>query len=205
MKANVVHFKSMTVALKELEPFVRDGEHLQTGKAFKQFDGLRSRELLANWLVCAVLNSSRRAEDELIFTSDPDGGDGVIYDRANEKAWPTEHVLIPKSAGDEGNSAEALVLSSIAAKQAKGGSAYAAGKTLIVFLNAPVGTWHPNKVADGLPQVDFVDVWIVGLQGVEAGEYVYGVVRLSAFGRDVPTWIVRIAQDFASWSIHRIQ
>ena len=41
------------MGLKELEPFVRNGEHLQTGKPFKRFGGMRSREILANWLLRA--------------------------------------------------------------------------------------------------------------------------------------------------------
>ena len=48
--------KDLQVALKKLEPFIRNGEHLQTGKAFKWFDNLRSRELQANWLLCVVGN-----------------------------------------------------------------------------------------------------------------------------------------------------
>jgi hypothetical protein len=46
MKYPTTRFKNLTVALKELEPYIRNGEHLQTGKPFKQFGDLRSRELL---------------------------------------------------------------------------------------------------------------------------------------------------------------
>ena len=48
MKYQVTQFKSLAVCLKELESFIRSGEHLQTGKSFKRFSGLRSREILAN-------------------------------------------------------------------------------------------------------------------------------------------------------------
>ena len=48
MKYPVTRFKSLEIALKELEPFVRDGMHLQTGKPFKPLDGMRSRLALAN-------------------------------------------------------------------------------------------------------------------------------------------------------------
>lgn len=48
MKYQITRFKNLKVCLKELEPFIRNGEHLQTGKPFKRFGGLRSRELLAN-------------------------------------------------------------------------------------------------------------------------------------------------------------
>ena len=60
MKYPTTRFKNLTVALKELEPYIRSGEHLQTGKPFKQFGDLRSRELLGNWLLCAAFTPSAR-------------------------------------------------------------------------------------------------------------------------------------------------
>ena len=90
MKYQITRFKSLEAALKELEPFIRNGEHLETGKPFKRFGGLRSRELLANWLLCAVVNYDSRAADRLTFTSDPLGGDGIIYDSEKDASWPTE-------------------------------------------------------------------------------------------------------------------
>jgi len=61
MKYPVVRFKTMEVALKELEPFIRDGGHLQSGKPFEKLGGMRSREALANWFVC-VARSAGAAE-----------------------------------------------------------------------------------------------------------------------------------------------
>jgi hypothetical protein len=94
MKYPVTRFKSLEVCLKELEPFIRNGEHLQTGKPFRRFDGLRSREILANWLLCVALNSEPEASP-LTFSSDPLGGDGIITD--GTKTWMTEHVLVPRA------------------------------------------------------------------------------------------------------------
>jgi hypothetical protein len=37
------------------------------------------------------------------------------------------------------------------AKATKGGAAYAAGKTLVVFLDAGLGEWKPNLVDDKMP------------------------------------------------------
>lgn len=48
MKYAVRRFKSLKLALREIEPFVRNGAHLQTGKAFKQLGDMRSREILAD-------------------------------------------------------------------------------------------------------------------------------------------------------------
>jgi hypothetical protein len=83
MKHPGTQFKSLAVALKELEPFVRKGEHLQTGRPFDKFGGMRSREILANWLVCVATNAA--TEGELTFCSDPTGGDGIHLRRQNRR------------------------------------------------------------------------------------------------------------------------
>jgi DNA invertase Pin-like site-specific DNA recombinase len=177
MNYPVTRFTSLAVALKEIEPFIRNGGHLQTGKPFKKFGGMRSRELLANWLLCVAINSV--SEGKLTFSSDPIGGDGIICDDVTGETWPTEHVMVPRLRAGQTDDAEALILKAVEQKRGMGGAAYAGGKTLIVFLDAGAGTWLPNKVARQLPKpLHFTTVWVVGLQRVEAGEYVYGVTNL---------------------------
>src|SRR5579871_113241 len=141
MKYPVTRFKSLKIALKELEPFIRNGEHLQTGKPFKRMGGMRSREMLANWLACVVINAQSGAN--LYFSSDPTGGDGIMCDTSTGETWPTEHVMVPRRSGGQTADAEALILDAIEQKRNKGGAAYAAGKTLIVFLDAEAGPWYP--------------------------------------------------------------
>jgi hypothetical protein len=46
MKVSVRRFKSLAIGLKELEPFIRNGQHLATGRPFKRLNGMRSREAL---------------------------------------------------------------------------------------------------------------------------------------------------------------
>ncbi len=46
MKHETKQFKSLIVALKELEPFVRNGKYLQSGRPFRNFGGMLSREAL---------------------------------------------------------------------------------------------------------------------------------------------------------------
>ena len=206
MKYQITRFKSLEVALKELEPFIRNGEHSQTGKPFKGFGGLRSRELLANWLLCAVVNYDSQAADRLTFTSDPLGGDGIIYDSETDASWPTEHVLVPAAPTVAAVGVEALILKVIERKRMKGGAAYASGKTLVVFLNASGGKWHPNRVAKRLPDpLHFAVVWVVGLHHVAAGEYVYSVTQLDVSEGNAPAWLVRIGSDFRKWKIERLQ
>jgi hypothetical protein len=205
MKYPITRFKTLGVGLKELEPFVRNGEHLQTGKPFERFGGLRSRELLANWLICVTYNFASQA-DRLTFTSDPLGGDGIICDSVTEETWPMEHVLVPRLRIGEAEDAEALILKAIGSKQNKGGAAYASGKTLVVFLNAGAGKWHPNKVARQLPDpLHFAAIWVVGLQGVQSGQYVYGVALLDTSEGNAPTWQVRIGENFDGWTVDPVQ
>lgn len=205
MNYSVRRFKSLAVGLKELEPFIRSGEHLQTGKPFPQLHGMRSREALANWLICAAANFEH-GSDRMSFTSDPTGGDGVIHDSQAQATWQTEHVMVrrPLSAKEKANpkSVETQILEAVAMKQAKGGTAYASGKQLIVFLDSGGGEWYPNKVARHLPQpLLFEDVWVIGLHGPIVDEYVYGVTQLDLSGGNAPTWLVRIGQDFQSWIV----
>jgi len=204
MKHEVTQFKNLAVALKELEAFVRNGQHLQTGKPFDKLGGMRSREVLANWLVCVAANAA--TEGELTFCSDPTGGDGIIRDVKTGETWPTEHVMVPRLRSGETGDAETLILDKVNQKRAKGGVAYAAGKTLIVFLEAGAGVWYPNRVAKRLPDpLLFATVWVVGLQDVKDGEYVYGVTNLDLSAGNVPTLLVRVSRDFGSWQVTRLQ
>jgi hypothetical protein len=204
MKYPVTRFKSLAVALREIEPFIRNGEHLQTGKPFEKFGRMRSREILANWLLCVAINSTDNRE--LTFSSDPVGGDGIICDSATDETWPTEHVMVRRLRPGETGDAEALILRAIEHKRRKGGAAYAAGKTLIVFLEAGAGIWFPNKVARKLPNpLLFAAVWIVGLQGVVAGEYTYNVTYLDISDGNSPALLVQVGKDFDTWTVKRLQ
>ncbi len=204
MKYPVTRFKSLAVALKEIEPFIRNGQHLQTGKRFKKFGGMLSREMLANWLLCVGINSVR--DGKLTFTSDPIDGDGIICDEVTGETWRTEHVMVPRLRADQTGDAQALIMKAIEQKRRKGGAAYASGKTLIVFLNAGAGKWFPNRVARQLPEpLHFAAVWVVGLQGVEAGEYVYGVTHLDVSEGNAPALLVRINRDFDAWEVKSVQ
>lgn len=205
MQYPIKRFKSLQIALKELEPFIRNPKHLYTGKPFSSFGGLRSRELLANWLLCVAVNSIF-PPDRLTFTSDPLEGDGVICDNVTGKTRQTEHVFVPSVHGSETSAVEVLVLKAIKKKHSKGGAAYASGKTLVVFLDAGGGTWNPNSVATQLPEpLHFEAVWVVGLQAVETGDYVYAVTRLDLRLGNTPIWRVRIGRDFDKWAVDPIQ
>jgi hypothetical protein len=204
MKQRVTRFKTMGVALKELAPYIRDGQHIQTGKPFTQMGGMRSREMLANWLICAVLNHG--GDREMSFTSDPVGSDGIIVDERTLIGFPTEHIMVPQLRDVTIADAHTLILDAINKKRSKGGEAYARGKTLIVFLDAAAGLWYPNRVTKALPTPLYFDgVWAVCLLGVEGAEYVYGITHLDLNNGDAPAFKLRISADFTAWKIDQIQ
>ena len=100
--------------------------------------GACALEVLANWLLCVVINSTEETE-RVTFSSDPIGGDGIIHDDASGSAFPTEHVYVPRVGDTAAGNIENLILERIEQKQAKGGAAYASGKTLIVFVDLAGG------------------------------------------------------------------
>jgi hypothetical protein len=160
----------MEVALKELSRFIVDGKHLQSGYPFEKFGDMRSREAVANWLLCAVVNAI--GQRELSFTSDPVGGDGILIDAKTGESFQTEHVMVPRHKGGAEADVHQLILDAIEQKRSKGGAAYAAGKLLVVFLDVAAGPWFPSRVARVLPDpLYFDEVWVAGLQPVSNGEY----------------------------------
>lgn len=204
MKYPVTRFKNLTLALKELERFIRDDRVIQSGEPLDKFGGMLPREAIANWLLCAVANSRTEA-DRMTFCSDPTGGDGIIYDTKDQHTWLTEHVVVPSIVGGEGVDIEALVLEAINQKNGKG-KAYASGKTLVVFQTARGENWHPNRVAKQLPDpLHFDDVYVVGLRAVEDGSYVYQVTNLDVGAGNAPVLLVRISKDFDGWTVETIQ
>ena len=205
MKYQVTRFKSLSIGLKELEPFIRNAKLLHTGKPSKVLPGMRPREALSNWLLCVAVNFST-TPDRLTFSSDPLDGDGIIHDTTTGETWQTEHVMVPLSRSGHVEDVEALILNAIEKKWRKGGSAYARGKTLVVFREAVGDLWYPNKVAHRLPSpLHFDAVWVVGLSVVEEGSYIYDVMRLDVTHGSCPIWRVHIAPDFGGWVIEPIQ
>lgn len=100
------------------------------------------------------------------------------------------------------NTAGALILAAVQQKQQKGRDAYAAGKTLVVFLDLEGGSWLPNVVSTQLPKrLYFADVWVVALRRENAGEYIYDVARLDLSDGNSPTWRIRILNTFDAWEV----
>jgi hypothetical protein len=205
MKYPTARFTTLEEGLKQLKPFIRDARSLETGRPLRKFYGLRPREIWANWLLCAVLNFQNQRVDRFTFfsTSDPIGGDGVIFDTLTESTFPTEHVFVPRARGaGANNTAAALILTAINQKRRKGADAYASGKALVVFLNADGGKWSADVVTAQLPTpLYFESVWVVSLQYVKNDEYLYAVTLLDMSDGIAPTWRVRIMKTFDAWEV----
>jgi hypothetical protein len=202
MKHDATRFKDLKVALKEIEPLIRDPRHLQTGKPFEKFGGMRPREMVANWLLCAAIQAVEG--HEMMFYTDPLHGDGIIRDEATGQTFPTEHVYV--SQYSTGPNAQTLILNAINHKQAWK-DAYAAGKTLVVFLDTPaVGQWYPTSVARVLPNpLHYAAVWVVGFSKLEGEDYIYGLTMLDPSQENAPAVLVRIHKEFDAWEVVQIQ
>jgi len=204
MKYPVRRFLNLAVALKELEPFVKDCRALRTGRPSKVFAGLRPREIWANWLLCATISAAEGRDFE--FTTDPTGGDGIIRDSATGNTWPTEHIYVPPKV-EEVVDVDALVLAAINAKNDRG-AVYAENRTLVVFVDVAGGPWHPNRLANRVHNTLHFDVaWLASLHGVaEDGAYHYDVTCLHLDDQgNAPVWRVSIAPGFDGWRVQRIQ
>lgn len=204
MKYSVRQFKSLKIALKELEPFVKNAALLQTGRPLTQFGNMLPREVLANWLLCATVKAVKGRQ--LTFSSDPIGGDGIIRDEATNDIFPTEHTMVSPFNLREGADAQTLIFEAIQKKRAMG-EPYASGKTLIVFLDAAVGEWFPNRVARALPDpLYFATVWVVGFQErTDDCEYIYVITNLDVSKGDAPAFRVRITKNFDAWYVEDVQ
>jgi hypothetical protein len=201
MKYAVKHLKNLAVALKELEPHIRHGRSLQVHPEFRSIRQ-RPRELLANWLLCAV-GCASRGRETLVISQDPLGGDGLITDRETGEQMFTEHVYIPPHAGTDFGELTVKALE----HKVKKGDAYAAGLTLIILSEA-TGLWHPNRLARQIAGTHkFKGVWVVHLdaRAIAEGRYAYLVAELDVSAGDAPVSRVAIAEDFGSWSVDRVQ
>lgn len=203
MKAHVRKIRDLNTVLKDLEPHVKAPDFLRKGRPFGNF-GLRPRELLANLLICLAGNFED-PKNRLTVCTDPLGGDGLIYNQNHGGYMSTEHVFVPAPNDGDLRSVENKILAAVAHKNKKG-PPYASGKDLVVFSEA-IGRWHPNRMAKGLiGHHSFENVWVVHLELAGEREYSYCVVWLNVSrGNAAPAWRIRIANDFKSFTVERIQ
>ena len=191
--------KDMAIALKDMEPMVKDPRFLINGRDILNFS-LRPREAWANWLICSVLQKLHG--EDITFAEDTEG-DGIILDQRTGLYVTTEHVsaleipeskkVIPKG--------EDRIIEAINHK-IKRGPDYAKNKSLIVFFDG-AGEWYRNKVREGINgRHNFDSVYAVGLLISDEDGYTYSVTQF--FEKHSVSFKVQIDDDFTSWSVEQI-
>jgi hypothetical protein len=201
MKYSLKRLKSLAIALKELEPHIRDGRKIKSHPEFKSIKQ-RPRELLGNWLLCAVANAERGVEIVHIYADPFENGDGMLVDSATDEKMFVEQVY---ARAEDGEDAEALITKAFALKAGKG-EEYAAGRTLVILSEAS-GPHFPNRLARQFAGKHyFKGVWLLGLDAaaIAAGRYAYTVADISG-EQPAPVWRIALAEDFSAWTVERIQ
>lgn len=202
VKQKVTIVKDLEAVLGDMEPWVKNPNFLYSGRAGNI--KLLPREILANWLLCAVGNSTAN-NDPFTFCNDPfGGGDGIIINRDSGEQMVTEHIFVPKHQKKDKKSAEDLIVEAVQKKQKKGSKAYAEGKHLIIFCDG-IGNWVPNKVGRKIQRIhNFSSVWAIGLERVENENYYYYWVALFNSNHS-PVSQVKIDFQEKKWSVKKVQ
>jgi hypothetical protein len=203
MKAKVTSINSLSQALSDLEPYIKNANSLRTGRKFTNFP-LLPREVLGNLLLCIVGNWNHKKEI-LTFSDDTSGSDGCILDKTTHTIYPVEHVFIPPSKQRGGASVEDLVIAAVKDKMSKGGKAYSVGKILLIFSDV-IGPWWPNRVAKEIAEDhSFEAIWAFALESGNQSVYIYNVTDLSSTEDNAPIWKVVIHFPTKKWVVNRIQ
>lgn len=202
VKQKVTIVRDLHIVLGDMEPWVKNPKVLYSGRAGNI--KLLPREILANWLLCAVGNSAGDT-DSLTFCNDPfGGGDGIIIDRDSGEQMVTEHIFVPKHQNNGDKSTEDLIVEAVEKKQNKGGKSYSEGKHLIIFCDG-IGNWFPNKVGKRIQGIhDFFSVWAIGLEKIEnENDYFYWIACFN----ETHTHVSQVRIDFQEkkWSVKKIQ
>ena len=202
VKQKVTIVKDLEAVLSDMEPWIKNPKILYSGRAGNI--KLLPREILANWLLCALGNSNV-SNDPFTFCNDPfGGGDGIIINRDSGEQMVTEHIFVPKHQKKDKKSAEDLIVEAVQKKQSKGRKAYAEGKHLIIFCDG-IGNWFPNKVGRKIQKThNFSSVWAIGLERVQNENYYYYWVALFNTNHS-PISQIKIDFQKKKWSVKIVQ
>jgi len=202
MKHKVKRLKDLAVALKELEPHIRDGRSIRTRREFKSIRQ-RPRELLGNRLLAAVACATRGEETVHIYEDPFPHGDGMLVDAVTDEKMFTEHVY---ARAEDGHDAEALVMKAFEHK-AKEGELYARGRTLIIYSDAPGDIVVARLAAAIKGKHHFKSVWLLrpDAPSFADGKFVYTVADLGGDVEKPPYFLVALSDDFTTWEIGQLQ
>lgn len=199
-KLAVTQIKSLELLLPDLKRFIEDPAILRTGVDRANFKS-RPREILVNWIYCAVGNATDPNFD-LTFCTDVTGGDGILKNRKTEEIQPTEHVMV-YSHKPTTLSLNDQIIAAIKLKTEQG-EKYAR-KFLMVFCYE-TGSWEPSVVAANIPKDHvFHSIWIVALESSGADGHRYSLTELDPKHSKAPTWRLQFNADFAGWTVEQPQ
>lgn len=200
-KLPVTQVKSLDLLLPNLKRFIQDPSILLTGRDRINFQS-RPREILVNWIYCAVGNATDPDNFDLTLCTDPTGGDGILTNRKSGEIQPTEHVII-YSRDPTTLPLNERIIEGIKTKTNQGGKY--SRKFLMVFCYDS-GDWNANVVAAGIP-VDhiFHGIFIVALESTGEHGYVYSLTDLDRKHGEAPTWRLKFNSDFTGWTVEQPQ
>ncbi|NQT49459.1 hypothetical protein HQ571_02065 [Candidatus Kuenenbacteria bacterium] len=192
--------KDFKIALKDMEPYVKDPNFLIKGKPFVNFS-LRPREAWANWLLCVVLRQLNG--ERITFAEDP-YGDGFIVDKNTGRIIQTEHVSALENLFDELPKGEARIIKRINLKIEKGNE-YAKNKWLVVFFDG-AGIVYRNKIRENIKgRHNFEVVYCIGLLTSDKSGYSYAITEFKdSHGDKSISFKVEINNDFTDWEVSQI-
>ncbi len=192
-----MQIKDFRIALKDMEPMVRDPKFLWNGRKIPNFS-LLPREAWANWLLCVVFqeiygpNSITFKEDAL--------GDGILVDKEKGIFMPTEHVSALNIPLKKNNTMGEKAIIEAIDKKIEKGPEYAKGKILVVFFDG-IGKWYRNKVREGINgRHNFDSIFGIGLL---TPDYSYSVTHFLE-DRSI-SFKIQINSDFTNWSVAPIR
>ena len=197
---NIKQIKDFKIALKDMEPYIKNPSFLIKGREFTNFS-LRPREAWANWLLCVVL---QKLHGENITFAEDIKGDGFIVDKNTGEFIPTEHVSALENPFNKLSKGEDRVINAINQKIEKG-SDYAKGKWLVVFFDG-AGEFYRNKIRENIKgRHNFGAVYCIGLLNSGDDCYQYSVTEFRESSGDKSiTFKVEINLDFTDWKISQI-
>ena len=192
--------KDFKIALKDMEPYVKNPNYLIKGREFTNFS-LRPREAWANWLLCVVL---RKLHGEQLTFADDLNGDGFIVNKNTREIIPTEHVSALENSLNKLPKGEDRVINAINLKIARGNE-YAQGKWLIVFFDG-AGELFRNKIRESIKgNHNFGAVYCIGLLTSNQSGYAYSITEFrESHGDKSITFKIEINNDFTDWKIFQI-
>jgi hypothetical protein len=197
---DIKQIKDFKIALKDMEPYVKNPNFLIKGREFTNFS-LRPREAWANWLLCVVL---RKLHGENITFAEDTRGDGFIVIKNTGEIIPTEHVSALENPLNQLPKGESRVINAINQKIDRG-TEYAKGKWLIVFFDG-AGEFYRNKIRENIKgRHNFGAVYCIGLLNSSDEGYQYSVTEFRESSGDKSiTFKIEINPDFTDWKISQI-